>query len=75
MKVRTLRLGICSAAIILLLLPHWSVATPDSVQYSPVSRAVIEAWLGKYAGDNTQRERTLKQMFAESRCDEAFPNR
>jgi hypothetical protein len=69
-RVRTLRLAICAAAIIVLLLPHWSVATPESVQYSPVSRAVIEARLGKYAGDNKQRERTLKQMFAESGCDE-----
>jgi Peptidase family M28 len=69
-KVLALRLGICAAAIIVWRLPLGSVAAPDSFQYSPVSRTVIEARLGKYAGDNQQRERTLKQMFAESGCDE-----
>ena len=68
-KVETLRVGICTAAIIVVLLPRWGVAALDGVQYSPVSRPVIEARLGRYAGDNQQRERTLKQIFAESGCD------
>jgi Peptidase family M28 len=67
--VGTLRVGTCTAAIIVVLLPRWGVAAPDGVQYSPVSRPVIEARLGRYAGDNQQRERTLKQIFAESGCD------
>jgi Zn-dependent M28 family amino/carboxypeptidase len=31
---------------------------------------VVEARLGKYAGNNKQREITLKQMFSEAGCDE-----
>jgi len=38
--------------------------------YSPVSREVVEGRLGKYTGNNKQRETTLKQMFAEAGCDD-----
>jgi hypothetical protein len=63
------RSGICAVAVaIALLASRRSAATPDSVQYSPVSREIIEARLGKYAGENKQREATLKQMFVEAGC-------
>src|SRR5258708_2613807 len=45
-------------------------APAESFRYNPVSRQVVEARLGKYAGSNKQREITLKQMFAEAGCDE-----
>jgi Zn-dependent M28 family amino/carboxypeptidase len=45
-------------------------ATAENVRYNPVSRGVVEARLGKYAGNNKQREMTLKQMFAEAGCDD-----
>jgi Zn-dependent M28 family amino/carboxypeptidase len=47
----------------------WGELTAESVRYNPVSREVVEARLGKYAGNNKQREETLKQMFAEAGCD------
>jgi len=56
--------------VAVMLLVHFSTsATPDGVQYRPVSREVVEARLHRYAGDNKQREATLKQMFAEAGCD------
>jgi hypothetical protein len=42
----------------------------ESFRYNPVSREVVEARLGKYAGSNKQREITLKRMFSEAGCDE-----
>lgn len=45
-------------------------APTESFRYNPVSREVVEARLGKYAGSNKQREITLKQMFSEAGCDE-----
>jgi hypothetical protein len=70
MKSGLLRTGISALAAIVMLPPNWNVAKSDSVQYSPVSREVIEARLEKYHGDNKQREATLKQVFAEAGCDQ-----
>lgn len=42
----------------------------ESVRYSLVSREVVESRLKKYAGNDKQREETLKQMFAEAGCDD-----
>src|SRR6266576_2446785 len=53
-----------------LLLYGWIVAPAETLQFSLVSRERIEARLRKYAGDNKQREATLKQMFADAGCDE-----
>jgi Peptidase family M28 len=53
---------------IALILYAWLAATAQSLRYSRVSREVVENRLGKYAGDNKQREATLKQMFAEAGC-------
>ncbi len=59
-----------AAVVIVLLLHSWRAAIADNVQYSPVSRQVIESRLGRYGGNNKQREATLKQMFMEAGCDE-----
>jgi len=55
--------------LVLLLLAGIN-ARAESFRYNPVSREVVEARLGKYAGSNKQREITLKQMFSEAGCDE-----
>ena len=58
-----------TACFVLLL--HAGINAPaESFRYNPVSREVVEARLGKYAGSNKQREITLKQMFSEAGCDE-----
>jgi Peptidase family M28 len=58
-------------ALAVNLLLHPGVrATPRNVRFSPVSRERVEARLGKYGGDNRQREATLKKMFGEAGCDD-----
>jgi Peptidase family M28 len=51
-------------------LSSWVVVFAATVHYSPASRQVIEERLRKYAGDNKQREATLKQMFADVGCND-----
>jgi hypothetical protein len=57
-----------SAAMVVLVYP-WIAATGESLRYSLVLRDVVEARLVRYVGNNAQRESTLKQMFAETGCD------
>jgi hypothetical protein len=52
-----------------LLLCELPLASAQGLRYSRVSRQVVESRLGKYAGDNSQRELTLKQIFADAGCD------
>jgi hypothetical protein len=59
-----------SLATMVLLLHASNNATADSFRYNPVSREVIETRLGKYKGNDQQREATLKQLFAEAGCDD-----
>ena len=59
-----------ATAAIVLVLCSWISAGAEDVRYTPVSRDVVEARLKKYAGNNKQRETTLKQMFAEAGCDD-----
>jgi hypothetical protein len=61
---------VCVTAAIVLMFYSWVGATAENVRYNPASRQIVEARLGTYAGDNKQREATLKQMFAEAGCDE-----
>jgi Zn-dependent M28 family amino/carboxypeptidase len=56
------------AAILLLLLSSAGFSA-DNTWFHPVTREIVEARLGKYAGDNRRREATLKEMFAEAGCD------
>ena len=58
-----------AALTTVLLLCSCIVAAAETIQFSLVSRERIEARLKKYAGDNKQREATLKQMFGDSGCD------
>ena len=64
------RATFCATTAIVFLLQSTIGATAENVRYNPVSRGVVEARLGKYAGNNKQREMTLKQMFAEAGCDD-----
>jgi len=64
------RAKFCATTAIVFLLQSTIGATAENVRYNPVSRGVVEARLGKYAGNNKQREMTLKQMFAEAGCDD-----
>jgi putative aminopeptidase FrvX len=59
-----------ATAAIVLVLYSWIGATAEGVRYDPVSREVVETRLGKYTGNNKQREATLKQMFIEAGCDD-----
>jgi hypothetical protein len=59
-----------ATAAIVLVLYSWIGATAEGVRYDPVSREVVETRLGKYTGNNKQREATLKQMFTEAGCDD-----
>lgn len=42
----------------------------DTFRYSPVSRAVVQSRLEQYKGNDRQRAATLKQLFAQSGCDD-----
>src|ERR1700722_14205112 len=60
---------LATAAIVLLLQPCL-ISAGERVQYNIISRELIESRLVRYAGDNKQREATLKQMFSEAGCDD-----
>ncbi|HLK53922.1 MAG TPA: M28 family peptidase, partial [Candidatus Angelobacter sp.] len=65
-----LRIKPYAALAAMLLMPSWTVVAAQSVKYKVVSREVVESRLGRYAGNDKQREATLKQMFTEAGCDE-----
>jgi hypothetical protein len=69
MRRPVLRFLFPALAVNLLLHPCVRAA-PYNVRFNPVSRERVEARLGKYAGDNGQREATLKKMFGEAGCDD-----
>lgn len=56
-----------AAAFAFLLCP-WT-GTSGKIVFHQVPRNIVEARLGKYAGNNQQREATLKQLFADAGCD------
>jgi hypothetical protein len=62
--------SIWAISVIVLALSSSIYSTANDIRYAPVSRDVVEARLGKYIGNNKQREATLKQMFAEAGCDD-----
>jgi len=45
-------------------------STAETVRFNLVPRETLEARLGRYTGDNAQREAALKKMFAEAGCDD-----
>jgi hypothetical protein len=65
---RTAFKSLFRAAIIVSLLCPWLVASAQSLRYLRVSRDVVENRLSRYAGENKQRETTLKQIFSEAGC-------
>lgn len=54
---------------VVLLLHSLAIAT-EGIQYKPVSRDIVEARLRRYAGNNKQREATIRQIFSEAGCDD-----
>ena len=53
-----------------LFLAHSIAHAADTWRYGTASRQIVEARLKRYSGNDTQREETLKKMFAEAGCDE-----
>lgn len=60
----------CAVAAMVWLLLFGVAATSENVVYNPVAFEVVQARLNRYAGNDKQREATLKQMFAEAGCDD-----
>lgn len=56
-------------SILLLLLGLYG-AMADTLRFAPASRAVVQARLGRYGGNDCIREATLKQMFVEAGCEQ-----
>lgn len=63
-----IRLTLCSLVTIVLLQYVFGDAAAESLRYKLVSREEIETRLGKYKGNDQQREATLKQLFGEAGC-------
>jgi Zn-dependent M28 family amino/carboxypeptidase len=63
-----LRLKFCAIAAIVLLTRLWVGVYVEDFQLNPVSREVVETRVGKYTGNNKQREATLRQLFVEAGC-------
>jgi Zn-dependent M28 family amino/carboxypeptidase len=57
-------------ALVALVLQLGSAASAQTVQFKPLPPETIQARLQKYAGNDQQREATLKQMFAEAGCQQ-----
>lgn len=64
------RSRLCSDVTVALILLCWGSATAETLRFDPVSRAVVETRLGKYGGNDSQREASLKQIFVEAGCDD-----
>jgi hypothetical protein len=63
-----IRRGLLLSAVALAL-PLSAIGADETVRYKPVSRELVESRLKKYAGNDQQREVTLKGMFADAGCD------
>jgi putative aminopeptidase FrvX len=59
-----------AAILVLLPLYSWTPIFSESVDFALVRREVVEERLAKYAGNNKQREATLRQMFSDAGCDD-----
>jgi putative aminopeptidase FrvX len=53
-----------------LLYLSMSSAAADTFRFGLVSREAVEARLGEYRGDNSERQATLKRLFVEAGCGE-----
>jgi len=59
-------------ATTVLLLHTWIVIAAESIRCNPVPSEVVKARLGKYAGNNKQREGALKGLFADAGCNDQY---
>jgi Zn-dependent M28 family amino/carboxypeptidase len=64
------RSKILAIAAIGSLLQLGLISAAENIHYSTLSRDLIESRLAKYAGDNRQREGTLKEMFSDAGCND-----
>lgn len=55
--------------VAVVLLVQANVGLAAEIKYKMATRKVVESRLGKYSGDDKQREAQLHQMFADSGCD------
>jgi Zn-dependent M28 family amino/carboxypeptidase len=56
--------------LLLLLSSSFLAAHSQQVYYNLVPQATVESRLNKYGGKDSEREATLKQMFADAGCDD-----
>lgn len=56
--------------LLAIFLCSWNRPVAEEVHYNTLDRSIIELRLQKYAGNNKQREATLKQMFSDAGCDD-----
>jgi Peptidase family M28 len=61
---------IACATAALCLLCYRPTTNAQGIRYGRVSRDIVETRLRQYGGDNTHREATLKQLFAQAGCDD-----
>jgi hypothetical protein len=66
---KTLRSWLPVFSAIVLALPLSAKGAQEAVTYKLVPREVVESRLKMYAGNDQQREATLKQIFADAGCD------
>jgi putative aminopeptidase FrvX len=57
-------------SVVGLAMPPTGLGADETVRYKPASRELVESRLKKYAGNDQQREVTLKQMFGDAGCDD-----
>ena len=62
------RLLLTLGFVVIFLRP--SLCTEDPIRFDPLSQQVIESRLQQFAGNDKQREETLRQMFSQSGCDD-----
>jgi hypothetical protein len=56
----SIRVKFCCISIVAFLLLSGIAASVENFKYHPVRREIVQALLGKYKGNNQQREATLK---------------
>ena len=62
-------IGLATFAPLAVLPAIASLPLPETLHYVTVREKVVEARLKDFAGDNKQRETTLKRLFQEAGCD------
>jgi putative aminopeptidase FrvX len=61
--------GLATFAPLVILPAIGRRPSPDTLHYVTVREKIVEARLKEFAGDNKQREATLKRLFQEAGCD------